>query len=203
MVGSTAVLGVLLHTFIRVNEWFGFFVISIIGLAFGLAASGIIIVLGYALLAPIQKYPGALELFSYSFPSAALIFVSTVYLDSWRGEKSRTEEKPRPALLSRLKKYANAKKILSLVAQDHYVEVTTELGSELCLIRLGDAITEAAPTNGLQIHRSSWVAKSAIKEVKANSTKSEVKLINGDVLKVSQSRTKELKSVLRNLEQQA
>lgn len=37
---------------------------------------------------------------------------------------------------------------------DHYGEVTTSEGAELPLMRLSDAIIEAAPVAGLQIHRS-------------------------------------------------
>lgn len=203
MVLPTAALGVWLHTLVRVNEWRNFFSICVVGLVFGVVASAIIIILGFALLSPIQKYPGALDLFFYSFPSATLIFISTVFLDNWRHEYPKNEEKLRPILLSRLKKYPNAQHILSLVAQDHYVEITTELGSELCLIRLSDAISEVAPIDGIQIHRSIWVAKSAIKKVNANSFKAEVMLMNGNVLKVSQSRVNELKSIYRNPIQQA
>ena len=44
--------------------------------------------------------------------------------------------------------------ILSLSAQDHYVEVTTDLGKELCFMRLEDAILEVAPEKGFRTHKS-------------------------------------------------
>ena len=53
-------------------------------------------------------------------------------------------------------------KLLRLAALDHYVEVTTERGSTLLLMRLSDAIAECAPVEGLQVHRSHWVAKDAM-----------------------------------------
>ena len=44
--------------------------------------------------------------------------------------------------------------IISVRAQDHYVEVTTHKGSAMVLMRLGDAIRGLNPLNGLQVHRS-------------------------------------------------
>lgn len=52
--------------------------------------------------------------------------------------------------------------IVSVRAQDHYVEVTTPLGSAMVLMRLSDAITDLAPLNGLQVHRSWWVSLSHV-----------------------------------------
>ena len=48
--------------------------------------------------------------------------------------------------------------LVALSATDHYVEVVTDRGRELVLMRLADAIKEAAPARGLQVHRSHWVA---------------------------------------------
>lgn len=66
-----------------------------------------------------------------------------------------------PPLLGRLP-LAKRGRLVRLSAQDHYTEVVTEAGSELVLMRLADAIAEAAPTEGLRIHRSHWVASSAV-----------------------------------------
>ncbi len=48
--------------------------------------------------------------------------------------------------------------LICISAGDHYIEVTTTKGTQLILLRLSDAMAEAAPTPGLQIHRSHWVA---------------------------------------------
>lgn len=55
--------------------------------------------------------------------------------------------------------------LLSLSVQDHYVEVVTSRGKHLVLVRLSDAMEEAAGTPGMQIHRSHWVAMDAVKSV--------------------------------------
>ncbi len=194
----TNLLGLWLHAFMRVKDWLRPVEIFIVGVVFGFLASGIVIILSYALLNPMNGYPGTLKLLAYCFPSAATIFIATVYLDSQRKEDRKPLLDQHPALFARLKKYPNAQKVLSLNAQDHYVEVATEFGSELCLIRLSDAIAEVAPIEGIQIHRSSWIAKSAIQEIKVQGNNTEVHLINGNTLKVSQSRVKELRAFLHS-----
>ena len=52
--------------------------------------------------------------------------------------------------------------LLALEMEDHYVRVHTAEGSDLILMRLRDAITELAGLDGLQVHRSHWVAASAV-----------------------------------------
>ncbi len=66
-----------------------------------------------------------------------------------------------PPLLERLPRPQRGP-LLSLSVADHYVDVVTTRGHALVLIRLSDAIREAAPTPGLQIHRSHWVALDAV-----------------------------------------
>jgi hypothetical protein len=62
-----------------------------------------------------------------------------------------------------------ANKVLRLKADDHYLYVQTELGSEHIRLRLRDAIEMLESTIGAQTHRSHWVNFSFVKEVKNNS----------------------------------
>jgi len=55
--------------------------------------------------------------------------------------------------------------IQALEAEDHYLRVHTDLGSELILMRLSDAIVELDGLDGAQCHRSWWVARSAVVDV--------------------------------------
>ncbi len=55
--------------------------------------------------------------------------------------------------------------LVALTATDHYVEVITDRGRELVLMRLADAMAEAAPVPGLQVHRSHWVALDRVRAV--------------------------------------
>ena len=78
----------------------------------------------------------------------------------------RTEdETPKtPALLDRLPLEKRGA-LVAISATDHYVEVITRAGRELVLMRLTDAISEARPTRGLQVHRSHWVALGQVQSV--------------------------------------
>jgi len=68
----------------------------------------------------------------------------------------------RPAILDRLPLNLRGR-LAYLSMQDHYVEVHTDKGSTLVLMRLADAIAETRGLAGLRIHRSHWVAIDAVK----------------------------------------
>lgn len=52
--------------------------------------------------------------------------------------------------------------LLALEMEDHYVRVHTAEGSDLILMRLRDAIADLAGLDGMQVHRSHWVAAAAL-----------------------------------------
>ena len=52
--------------------------------------------------------------------------------------------------------------LLHLTTQDHYIEAVTTRGSHLILMRFADALDELTPEDGIQIHRSHWIAKNAM-----------------------------------------
>jgi hypothetical protein len=68
---------------------------------------------------------------------------------------------PEPRLLDRLE-HERRGAIISLEVNDHYVVVTTDKGQSSILMRLSDAIAETFPVHGAQVHRSFWVAWSAV-----------------------------------------
>lgn len=84
--------------------------------------------------------------------------------DPQQDETSTTQPvlaRARPKLLDRLPQHLRGD-ITYLSMQDHYVDVHTEKGSTLVLMRLADAIAEVEGVPGLQIHRSHWVALGAV-----------------------------------------
>lgn len=196
IVAITGTMSVWIHSLIRLRKWTSIPQITLISLIFGLIVVGIVGFLSLSLLSPINRYPGHLEIFQFSFPIATAIFFISVLLDISRTAKLVSTDYKRPDIIDRLEKYPHSKRVISLSAQDHYVEVTTEKGAELCLIRLADAIAEASPEDGFQIHRSHWVSKSAIERLERKGTSSHVILTDGRHLKVSQSRLNELEAYL-------
>ncbi|MDA4845220.1 LytTR family DNA-binding domain-containing protein [Hoeflea poritis] len=74
-----------------------------------------------------------------------------------------------------------------LSMQDHYVEVVTDRGSQLVLMRLADAISETRPVPGLQVHRSHWVALEAVARTRREKERYVVEMKGGAVLPISRS----------------
>jgi DNA-binding LytR/AlgR family response regulator len=75
--------------------------------------------------------------------------------------------------------------LLALSVEDHYVDIVTERGKTLVLMRLADAIPETGDVPGLQIHRSHWVATSAVVKAHRSEGKVTLELSNGMRLPVS------------------
>jgi hypothetical protein len=65
--------------------------------------------------------------------------------------------------LERLPLHLRAGRIIAVQAEDHYLRVHTDLGSDLILMRLLDAVAELDGLEGAQTHRSWWVAKGAVR----------------------------------------
>jgi hypothetical protein len=89
-----------------------------------------------------------------------------------------------PAILERVP-LPQRGKLLALIVEDHYVDIVTDKGKTLVLMRLADAIREAAPIPGLQIHRSHWVALAAVAKATRSEGRVSLELSNGLRLPVS------------------
>ena len=83
-----------------------------------------------------------------------------------------------PPIVARLHG-ANRGPLLRISAQDHYVQVVTCQGAELLLMRLQDAVAEAAPEPGAQVHRSHWVATKAVADTERAKGRLFLKLTDG------------------------
>ena len=94
-----------------------------------------------------------------------------------------------PRLLSRLPLEKRGP-LISQSVQDHYVSITTTAGSHLVLIRRADAITEASPTPGLQVHRSHWVALDQVKAARRTPEAAILTPTGGAEIPVARSRPK-------------
>ena len=97
-----------------------------------------------------------------------------------------TEKVETPPLLARLKP-ENRGPLQHIAVEDHYVHVTTIRGRELVLLRFSDAIKEVGATEGLQVHRSHWVAKSFVETLKRDNGKLVLVLKDQQVIPVSRT----------------
>jgi hypothetical protein len=69
--------------------------------------------------------------------------------------------------------------IIALEMEDHYLRVHTLLGSALVLMRLRDGIALLGELEGMQVHRSWWVARHAVEEVVRDGRNIRLKLPRG------------------------
>ena len=97
-----------------------------------------------------------------------------------------------PKLLARLSPRLGHD-VLALQGEDHYVRVHTTLGSELLLMRLGDAVEELGGMAGERVHRSWWVAREAVAEARMNGRRACLTLSNGVEAPVSREATSRLR----------
>lgn len=97
------------------------------------------------------------------------------------------------AFADRLPVKFRAAEIHAVSAEDHYLRVHTSAGETMILMRLADAIRELATLEGLQTHRSWWVARQGIAEVVRADGKVSLKLRSGAEAPVSRTYTKAVK----------
>ena len=74
---------------------------------------------------------------------------------------------------------------LRIQAQEHYVRVTTEKGTDVFLYRFGNMLEELPAKNGFQVHRSYWVARENVKGWKQEKNNISIDLFFGDCVPVS------------------
>lgn len=70
-------------------------------------------------------------------------------------------------------------------AEDHYLRLHTDRGSDLILMRLSDAVAELEGLEGARTHRSWWVARDAVRDVKRGDGRAALTLEGGIVAPVS------------------
>jgi hypothetical protein len=77
--------------------------------------------------------------------------------------------------------------VLALKAEDHYVRVFSDRGEKLLLMRISDAIAALGGVEGARVHRSYWVAKSAVERTDSQGRNVTLHLKNGVQVPVSQT----------------
>ncbi len=86
------------------------------------------------------------------------------------------------------------RELLCLQMEDHYVRAYTPRGSDLILTPLKDAIAELNAADGLQVHRSWWVARAAVAEPVVRGRSVALRLTNGVEAPVSRAQVARLRA---------
>ena len=92
---------------------------------------------------------------------------------------------PPPRFLDRLPLRLRHARLLAIEAEDHYLRVHTDAGSDLVLLRMVDAIAELDGLAGARTHRSWWVARDAVVNVASGGGRTTLTLAGGLAVPVS------------------
>lgn len=149
--------------------------------------------------------PGAVSAAAGTGPSSVLPDETSVAPDTVAAEPAQVPQETQgfaSRLIGRLPPSLRGR-LIALEMEDHYARVHTDHGSALLLMRLGDAMAEAAPTPGRQVHRSWWVADDAIAHYGRVGRAGQVHLRNGLIAPVSQRYLKDVDQFVSQRDQGA
>lgn len=100
--------------------------------------------------------------------------------------RSAPTSEPSP-FMRRLPPRLRGADLYAVEAEDHYLRVHTDRGSDLLLMRLADAIEELGPIEGARTHRSWWVARAAVTDARRGDGRATLVLKDGAEAPVSRS----------------
>ena len=124
--------------------------------------------------------------------AVALIIVAAI--DLVAGARGPAEAPPGPPpILDRLPLEKRGA-LVALSVEDHYVRIVTARGAEMVLMRLTDAIREAAPEPGLRVHRSHWVATGQVAAARREGDRAVLTMTAGGDIPVSRSHISAVKA---------
>ncbi|MEQ8404655.1 MAG: LytTR family DNA-binding domain-containing protein [Oceanicaulis sp.] len=90
-------------------------------------------------------------------------------------------------IAERLPARLRAATLIALEAEDHYVRVHTDAGSDLILMRFSDAVALSGDRAGHRLHRSWWASAAAIEHVRFARGTGEARLAGGLIAPVSRT----------------
>ena len=90
-------------------------------------------------------------------------------------------------LADRLPPRLGTGRLIALKAEDHYLRIHTDLGSDIILMRMVDAVTLLDTTPGARVHRSWWVARKAVEGSSSIDGRTVLRLATGLAVPVSRS----------------
>jgi hypothetical protein len=135
----------------------------------------------------------AFQVFLLSFATMALRQLMLAKLEPATEAVTEAPD-PTATFRRRLSAKRRAAVLIAVEAEDHYLRVHTDAGTELVTARFADALAELAEAPGFRTHRSWWVAAGAIEDVRWRRGAGEARLTGGLTVPVSRSQAPALKS---------
>ena len=157
---------------------------------------GVIVWLTTSLLPGVSLSPAELPRYlgTSLVVSVAMTFLSVALTPPSEAELRKFASGGRPErFLARLPVRLRAAEIWAVEAEDHYLRVHTSAGQDLILLRMADAVAELEGQEGMQVHRSWWVARAAIVDARRSDGRATLTLKNGVEAPVSRTYAAELR----------
>lgn len=107
------------------------------------------------------QFRPAMELAFTIFVGGVAIGWLRHFMGAGEGAEGAEETRQNPRLLDRIEPTKRGD-LIRMSARDHYLEVVTHMGKVELLMRFSDALAELDGIDGLQVHRSHWVAAGAV-----------------------------------------
>ncbi|MFN4183287.1 MAG: LytTR family DNA-binding domain-containing protein [Hyphomonas sp.] len=164
--------------------------LAVVTLTTALAVTGAILILERLLFGDFIPLPYMPRLFGLVWViSVAMTAVGYMLERSFLAPPPEPVEGASPVetFLSRLPVRYRTAELYAVSAEDHYLRIHTSFGEELILMRLTDALRELAGADGLQVHRSWWVAKAAVRDTLRQGGKLSLMLASGKQAPVSRT----------------
>jgi DNA-binding LytR/AlgR family response regulator len=93
-----------------------------------------------------------------------------------------------PELIAdKIQPHLRSGRLIAIEAEDHYLRIHTEYGSDLVLMRMADACALLPEATGARVHRSWWAARAAAETLSRREGKVELLLANGLRIPVSRA----------------
>jgi hypothetical protein len=125
-------------------------------------------------------------------PSVLIVDVAVVILAwlvrrAYRGPEPRpvSDKAPPPAIRDRLPPRLARADLHAVQSEDHYLRIHTSAGDALILMKLADALEALRDSDGMQVHRSWWVARQAVEQARWRRGRGELELRGGLKVPVS------------------
>ena len=125
-------------------------------------------------------------LFGYVLLVSAAMTAINMLIETRRAAVTSASPEP-PKFLERLPLKLRGAEVWAIEAEDHYLRLHTSKGQDLILLRLADAVAELQGIEGLQVHRSWWVARDAITDAKRGDGRATLTLKDGAEVPVSRT----------------
>ena len=125
-------------------------------------------------------------LYGYVLLVCVVLTAINMLLETRRAAVTSASSKP-PKFLERLPLKLRGADVWAIEAEDHYLRLHTSKGQDLILLRLADAVAELQGIEGLQVHRSWWVARDAITDAKRGDGRATLTLKDGAEVPVSRT----------------